>query len=411
MLPLSLSAVAGAAALPPAVLQVIPLPSQLPFTPPSRGVLLQVTATGVECGAVPLWNVSAVAPLSSLAYSQAFPAPSVAVHTFACLECTFTSLSTLTVTFPPTCQSFTVVATAVSSEGVLTVASVPIVGPPVRVNAGDAVLSAAIVALQPTLETYAPLGAPATRGYRIAVSSVSTTPAPAPGAVTLTFALAQPPYYVDISVVQLQSRAQLLSSLVGLLGLIGALAAAFYVMEQCVERVCGTSRRKECCRFHDAVSGPGSGVWLSCCARRRAVYRLSAPQVVIRRSSLDTPSADSAASAADTRARSEWFPLPVAAPLNGAASGGVIQGDDDNRRRNGFTSNPLLPSVRLPVRGLTRGAPIPMRKVLADICARVSAAEDELSACRARQAVADAELAECRAELASLRAVLKHVVP
>ena len=321
MLPLSLSAVAGAAALPPAVLQVIPLPSQLPFTPPSRGVLLQVTATGVECGAVPLWNVSAIK--ASLAYTQTTPAPAVASHAFACLECTFTSLSTLTVTFPPTCQSFTVVATAVSSEGVLTVASVPIVGPPVRVNAGDAVLSAAIVALQPTLETYAPLGAPATRGYRIAVSSVSTTPAPAPGAVTLTFALAQPPYYVDISVVQLQSRAQLLSSLVGLLGLIGAFAAAFYVLEQCVERVCGTSQRKGCCRFHDAVSGPGSGVWLSCCARRRAVYRLSAPQVVVRRSSLDTPSADSAAPAADTRARSEWFPLPVAPP-SGATSGTVV---------------------------------------------------------------------------------------
>ena len=175
-----------------------------------------------------------------------------AVHTFTCPDCQFTALSRLTATFSVTCQSYFVSAAAVSSQGALTTAAFSVQGPTLRTSVADAVLAAVDIDVVPTLETFAPLGAASTRGYRVAVTGVTPVTAPEPSAVSLTFLLAQPPTYVRVVVIEQQSSAQLLSSLVGLLGLMGVFGFAFGAMEVFVKQPRAGRRlgalTRACCR-------------------------------------------------------------------------------------------------------------------------------------------------------------------
>ena len=289
ILPLSLSAVTRAVAHPPlSSLESSLSASNLPFYV-SSGVGLQVRVTGAECAVVESWNASALLA-GAFTLSSTPPSPSLeTVHTFTSADCVFSALSTLTATFAPSCQSFFVQAVAMSSEGVLTLASVAIQGPSPRTSSADPVLSAIDVSVVPTLETYA--GSASLRGHRVAIDSVTRHVAVAPPSVTLTFVLAQPPYFVSILVVPLQSTAQLLSSLVGLLGLFGLFAFAFGLAEEYVaaparrgRRGCTASRWWRRRAVHNVVTSELSTVTLPTALASSAltVHRLSDEHALAR---------------------------------------------------------------------------------------------------------------------------------
>ena len=198
----------------------------------ASGIGVQITATGPACG-VTTWR-SAALQISDFDYTVLTDAISQAsTHTFLCSTCGFTPLSSLSVEFDASCQMFMVHTAAVSSEGTLTLTSFSVMGPLVRTSSSsDANLALVDVFLEPTLELYSSVGAVApARGYRLSVSSYAATFAPAPLVTTLVLHLSQAAYFYSTTLVPLQTRTQLFSSLVGLLGLTSVFAFAFGAME------------------------------------------------------------------------------------------------------------------------------------------------------------------------------------
>lgn len=155
------------------------------------------------------------------------------MHTLSCAACAFTKLSALTLTFAPSCQTVTVHAAAVSAEGVLTVSSYSASGPSPRRGADDLLLAGVDVTATPALETLTDAARRTTRGYRVTIDTVAPSFAVNPAAVVVSVALGPAPYYTSIALVPIESPTQLVSSLAGLLGLLGLFAVAFMALEQC----------------------------------------------------------------------------------------------------------------------------------------------------------------------------------
>jgi DNA-binding beta-propeller fold protein YncE len=91
-----------------------------------RGFALSLRVWGSRCG-----TVLATAGDVPFAYSATTDAATLeTTHTFACAGCVLTPLSTLAVTFDPSCQAFVATVAAVGVGGGLTVASTSIVAAP-----------------------------------------------------------------------------------------------------------------------------------------------------------------------------------------------------------------------------------------------------------------------------------------
>ena len=133
-----------------------------------------------------------------------------------------------------------------SAEGVVTLSSFAAAGVAVRSAADEPVLAAVYAVVEPALELYDG----ERRGYRVGVASVAPSFTPSPARVMLQLALAQSPLYVDVALVPVQSPTQLASSLVALLGLVGAYAVVFAAGEDWCRRSKARDSRcwRRCCR-------------------------------------------------------------------------------------------------------------------------------------------------------------------
>lgn len=178
--------------------------------------------------------------------TAAAPATTLDALVIACRDCTFTPLRALTLNFPPACQSFRITVAAVSAEGVVTRSFFAAAGVAVRSTPDEPVLVLVDTVIESALEVYNG----ARRGYRVGAASVARNDIASPSRIAVRLLLAQSTFYVDVALEPVQSATQLASSLVTLLGLVGAYTVLFAVGEDWWRRARARDshwQRRSCC--------------------------------------------------------------------------------------------------------------------------------------------------------------------
>lgn len=201
------------------------LSSLLP--PISRGLLIVATAYGSGCHA-PVFSSSAL--LAGKFEIKALPDNvSKSELVIACADCVLGPLSSITIVYPPTCQTFLVTATSVGATGGISLTSI-------QVPASDAEmtttysrqLSTALLSFEPHLEVVedARVGS-VTRGYTLGDASTYEERDAEPMSTIVSIDLAADSTYTLITITYVRTWAQLLSSIVGLSGLLGLFGCVY----------------------------------------------------------------------------------------------------------------------------------------------------------------------------------------
>lgn len=158
----------------------------------SSGILLGIEAQGPSCGAASFAASGLLAGsfVTSVTNNSGTTGakPSSFSYTFYCPRCAFGLLSSASVTFPPTCQSYHITATVVSVTGGFSFASFAATGP----IDGSALLAVARVTVQPQLQVVdasVEHGGQVERGYTIGSTNLQSQVAAAPISTQVLFDL------------------------------------------------------------------------------------------------------------------------------------------------------------------------------------------------------------------------------
>ena len=243
------------------------LPAGSPLAPAlSSGLQLRLLAEAALNCSAPL--LGPLAHLPAEPWSLAAPPPPCSdgrtLLLLTCPACALTPASFLAFALPYTCQSFLLELTAVDAQG----AASTVVFPPTQSTAsGSALLASLAWEVQPlaTLLSDAASGR-ATRGYRLFSAAAAATRAapqaaaaayltPAEAAVRVSVTLAPQPTYSATTLLQRQSPAELLTAIVGLLGILGV----FRVLFSGVEGASAQCARAAGKRRPSATAPPGGG--------------------------------------------------------------------------------------------------------------------------------------------------------
>ena len=167
----------------------------------------------------------------------------------SCPTCSFSATSYLKFYLPYTCQSFYLEAIAVDAQGVIN----SVVFPPVSSVATSTALISSVTWTVEVLGTILKdtIKATVTQGYQLSVSAAATTPLavgtsiiPSKALVSVTINLPLQTYYSSILLQPQQSLVSLLSSIVGLLGIIGLFRVLFLLSDLTLNHVAQTSKRR-----------------------------------------------------------------------------------------------------------------------------------------------------------------------
>lgn len=192
----------------------------------TQGIQIRISSQGSLCGAPTTAQQALLA--GNFSYSSVLVDNRSAsfLHSFSCSNCAFGPLSSLFITFPLSCQQFHATATFIGATGSVSIASVLI--------GADAALSGAVVSFQPLLEivndtTRAPFVE--TSGYILGGTSVTTVFDAKSDSTVLHIMMPISSSYTQIKSVPIRTLIQLLSSLIGLTGVIGGFGMAFVMLE------------------------------------------------------------------------------------------------------------------------------------------------------------------------------------
>jgi hypothetical protein len=201
------------------------------------GVGLQVRVQGPGCQTMN-WTSSSILTVGSdkgfNATSEIDDATGATTHTLTCTACVFTPLSAVVMILDASCQFVLVHASAVAGNGDVVLHTVPFTsGIQVRRSANDTQLAHASLSLTPLMEIFSDVtDGQSWRGYELTVQNVAMTYSNGPpDAVVITIALAASPFYMLVTYTHLQSTLQLLSSIIGLMGIVTMFANAFMLLE------------------------------------------------------------------------------------------------------------------------------------------------------------------------------------
>lgn len=227
----------------------------------ASGVHIRIHTMGVQC-VLEAWTVTSLLAgnfTHRVSYNET---SGESVHDFACPDCALTAISALDLYFDASCQTFLVLASAVSSTGFESLASYVVSAPcgplastyPGR--QGCAALSGPVpaVAMTMTLDLLQVDGLDSERGFSV----MPRTTLPPDGVnsssgVLLRVALPLSEAYVSRGVDMKTSLAQLASSILGLVGILSAAGASLSLIEtlpryldvmHCPSRPCGRTCRK-----------------------------------------------------------------------------------------------------------------------------------------------------------------------
>ena len=202
---------------------------------PVSGLRVRVFAMGPACDSV-VWSSSNLLG-GNFSYSAAANASTgAAVHDFLCPDCALSSISALDVSFDDTCQTFLVHTYAVSSTGFLSLASYSAAapcGPRYSDASADCGTFRPAVAMAMTLDLLEVDGVNTARGFTVLPSS--TLP-PVGGHLSsglrlLRIALTLASSYIAKAVDKKTILVQLVSSILGLVGILSAAGLALSMLE------------------------------------------------------------------------------------------------------------------------------------------------------------------------------------
>lgn len=205
------------------------------FGAPASGLRVRILSMGPACSSV-TWLASNLLA-GNFSHSAAVNATSgAATHDFDCPGCALMAISSLDVSFDATCQTFVVYAYAVSSTGFVSVASYAAAAP-CGPRYSDATVDCSpfrpAVAMAMTLDLLEVDGVNSARGFT--VSPPATLP-PVGGNVSsglrlLRVALPLSSAYIAKAVDKKTTLAQLVSSILGLVGILSAAGMALSMLE------------------------------------------------------------------------------------------------------------------------------------------------------------------------------------
>lgn len=157
-------------------------------------------------------------------------------HLFSCPDCAFDAASILQVTFAEECTAFIVTVATVGAAGSTYVSSTVVESPSSIASDTGRVLTSSHITVVPQLQVLANhISGVVVRGYSVSVSTVNVVTVPSTlwprVPVVLSFLLQTSDTFVLTEVVPIVSPTQLVSSIVGLFGLLGAFGQLFALLE------------------------------------------------------------------------------------------------------------------------------------------------------------------------------------
>jgi hypothetical protein len=194
----------------------------------TSGIRVHVHAMGPSCGSVS-WRQPATLGSPQFDYESHFNATTAhAVHAFSCRHCAVSAISALDVTFHRSCQTLLVHAFAVNTAGLVTSGSFNISSLCPTALDTCAPVTVAAVAMFMTLDVLDDTSSgQRRRGYTLSPAVAVNPQQAAEDAISLRVFLPLEPFYVARQVKPQQTLSQLLSSIVGLAGLMGAFGTAY----------------------------------------------------------------------------------------------------------------------------------------------------------------------------------------
>jgi hypothetical protein len=207
-----------------------------------QSVYVELVAFGPACASI-TWNATNLLA-GAFQYSTAADSiTGVAHHNFSCPTCTFRAMSSLDVWLHDSCQSLLIRTRAVSASGLTSVGtyytSATCPGSPLAC----ATLQSVAVSMTLSLDVLADAAGNVVRGYIVAPTTATPGLNDRPGTVLARTLLALAPSYVNTRVTARVSLAQLISSLLSLNGLIGAVASLLAFIEWLPRRFTCLRRR------------------------------------------------------------------------------------------------------------------------------------------------------------------------
>lgn len=219
-----------------------------------QGICVSIIAQGPQCTPDNILFASNASDLAAGEFlytasdANTVPGSALYSHDFTCAACAFGRLSALTVTLPASCQSLAINVAAVGAQGSTAIISYSTSA--ARSAAGTPFIAGAAVAITPTIDGLDNQAAGVqARGYLILGAAPVITPsATLPENVTVHVSLAADGDFVMTTVSSLTTPAQLVSSIIGLSGLMGGFAVLFTMLEKYVvgtgETISGSDGRK-----------------------------------------------------------------------------------------------------------------------------------------------------------------------
>ena len=199
----------------------------------SRGFEVRVSSHGPQCGDPAFTSRALIAGNFSVRAMPTDRATASNEISFFCEDCAFGPLSSVSIVFPPACQTFRITALTIGATGSISISTVT-VSAKQDISTTDSFLETVSIVLQPQLEYVTDTTViPPThqRGYIIALTSVDKVMSTDPEATTLDIDLAVSSTYSHLRFVPIRTVTQLLSAIVGLTGLIGGFGFAFIFFE------------------------------------------------------------------------------------------------------------------------------------------------------------------------------------
>lgn len=232
----------------PAVLWAPPSTSLSP--PILSGVQLRIFAqSGMACDSLAFGTGVSGSPSTWTVSPSVSCGDNRTLLLLSCPTCSFSAISFLKFYLPYTCQSFFLEAIAVDAQGVVN----SVVFPPASSVATNTALISSVTWTVEVLGTILKdtIKASVVQGYQLSVSAASTIPMavgasiiPPNALVSITINLPLQTYYSSILLQPQQSLVSLLSSIVGLLGIIGLFRVLFLTSEITLNHVTQTNKRR-----------------------------------------------------------------------------------------------------------------------------------------------------------------------
>lgn len=196
------------------------------------GIQIRVKSQGSNCGS-PIYYMTAPTILGNFSYAVV-PENATASyeHIFFCQQCAFGRYSSMSVTFPPSCQSLRLLVFLVGARGSVSAASAVLSSEP-----PSSMHTSATFNIEPQLEVVNDTTrAYLVRGYVLGSTSLSTVSSATPPSMTLHLNFGTSTTYSRVTAVFIRTPYQLLSSLIGITGIVGGFGVLFQVQKQLCSR-------------------------------------------------------------------------------------------------------------------------------------------------------------------------------